>query len=91
MKPKLSIKRGTLETLLFVDSNPNCNLAAIVRELGLSPHTVHNRINELYRIGWVSKTDRTRMNNTFRFNVTSKGHEAACLVHDLYRTLEADA
>ena len=90
MSEGLCIRKGTLEALAYVNNNPGCNLASVIEYVGLSPHTAHNRMGDLIRMGWVRKDDRPRVTNSCVYVVTPKGHEAACLVQELCRTLEAD-
>ena len=88
MNPKLDLKKGSFTILDFVDNNPECSLAAITKDVGMSPHTVHNRLGVLQKNGWIKKNLKNRMNNTCEYSVTPSGHDAACLIRDLERTLE---
>ena len=90
MIPDLCIRKGTFEVLTYVDNNTGCNLVTVSKELDMSPHTVYNRIGELVKMGWVSKDDKPRRSNECFYSITPKGHEAACLVQELYRTLEVE-
>ncbi len=73
-------------TLLFVDRNPGCSLAAAAEHLGITPATASATVERLVRQGLIERAPARSERRRVQLDLTADGQE---LVHAARRSTQA--